>query len=194
MKIVAVPSASENKALEKMPPAGPAGFRCCAARVARNSPSAPWYQDSGWLLPLLIIGVTALLLTAVFWPITAIVRRSFGAKPALDADSLRAYRLSKLAAIAIVLALGVWGITLSKMIGDINNLSAKFDTTVHFAQLLGFVAFIGGCAVLWWHVAKVWGGSRRWPAKLWSIVLALSASVILWTAFVFKLLTLSVNY
>ena len=155
---------------------------------------APWYQDTGWLLPLVIVGATALLLTAIFWPITAMVRRSFGAKPALDADSLRAYRLSKLASIAIVLALAVWGITLSKMIGNINNLSAKFDLVVHFAQLLGFVAFIGGFAVLWWHLAKVWGGSRRWPAKLWSIVLALSASVILWMAFAFKLLTLGVHY
>jgi hypothetical protein len=44
-------------------------------------------------------------------------------------------------------------------------------------------------------VAKVCGGSgRRWPAKLWSVVLALSATVILWTAFVFKLLTFSVSY
>jgi len=41
MKIVAIPSASANKALEKIPPAGPASFRCCAASVPRSSPSAP---------------------------------------------------------------------------------------------------------------------------------------------------------
>jgi CubicO group peptidase (beta-lactamase class C family) len=155
----------------------------------------PWYEDTGWLLPLAIVSLAALLLTAIFWPITAIVRRSFGAKLALDAVSLRVYRWSKLAAVAILVALTLWGVTLSRMIGDINNLTAKFDTTVHLAQLLGFIAFIGGCAVLWWHAAKVWGGSgRRWPAKLWSVVLALSATVILWTAFVFKLLTFSVSY
>jgi hypothetical protein len=156
---------------------------------------APWYEDTGWLLPLVIISLAALLLTAIFWPVTAIVRRSFGAKLALDAGSLRAYRWSKLAALAILIALTLWGVTLSRMISDTNNLNAKFDATVHLAQLLGFIAFIGGCAVLWWHVAKVWGGGgRRWPAKLWSVVLALSATVILWMAFVFKLLTFSVSY
>jgi CubicO group peptidase (beta-lactamase class C family) len=155
----------------------------------------PWYEDTGWLLPLVIISLSALLLTAILWPVTAIVRRSFGAKLALDAASLRAYRWSKLAAVAILIALTLWGVTLSRMISDTNNLSAKFDTTVHLAQLLGFIAFIGGCAVLWWHVVKVWGGTgRRWPAKLWSVVLALSATIILWMALVFKLLTFSVSY
>jgi CubicO group peptidase (beta-lactamase class C family) len=155
---------------------------------------APWYRNSAWLLPLVICSVAALLLTVVLWPVTAIVRRSFGAKLALDAPSLRAYRYSKLAALAILFALGVWGVTLSRMLGDVNNLSAKFDTAVHIAQLVGIVAFVGAFVVLWWHLLKVWGGARRWPAKVWSIVLALSASAVLWTAFVFKLLTLGAYY
>jgi CubicO group peptidase (beta-lactamase class C family) len=155
---------------------------------------APWYQNTAWLLPLLIAGITALVLTVIFWPIVAVVRRSYGAKLALDAQSLRAYRFSKLAALGIVIALTVWGLTLSSMLSDTNNLSSKFDLVVHIAQLLGFVLFIGGCAVLWWHLAKVWSGARRWPAKLWSVVLALSGSVVLWMAFVFKLLTFSVYY
>jgi CubicO group peptidase (beta-lactamase class C family) len=155
---------------------------------------APWYQNTAWLLPLVICSVAALLLTVVLWPVTAIVRRSFGARLALDAPSLRAYRFSKLAALAIVVALSLWGVTLARMFSDVNNLSAKFDTAVHIAQLVGIVAFIGAFVVMWWHLFKVWGGARRWPAKLWSIVLALSASVVLWTAFVFKLLTLGVYY
>ena len=154
----------------------------------------PWYQKAAWLLPLLIASVTALLLTVILWPITAMVRKSFGARLALDAASLRAYKFSKLAAAAILLALAVWGVTLTKLLGDLNNLSAKSDGMVHIAQLLGVVCFIGGFLVLWWHVAKVWGGSRRWPAKVWSIVLAISASAVLWTAFVYKLLTWGVNY
>jgi CubicO group peptidase (beta-lactamase class C family) len=155
---------------------------------------APWYQDSAWLLPLVICGITALLLTVVFWPVTAMVRRSFGAKLALDAHSLRAYRSSKLASAAILAALSLWGVTLSLMLSDINNLSSKFDSVVRIAQVVGIVAFIGGCGVMWWHLFKVWGGARRWPAKVWSIVLALSATAVLWTALVFKLLALGVYY
>jgi len=34
----------------------------------------------------------------------------------------------------------------------------------------------------------------RWPAKVWSIVLLLSTFVILWMAFVFKLIGFGVNF
>jgi hypothetical protein len=35
---------------------------------------------------------------------------------------------------------------------------------------------------------------RRWPAKTWSIVLTLAAFVVLWAAFVFKLISFGTNY
>jgi hypothetical protein len=153
-----------------------------------------WYKNAAWLLPLVILSAVALFLTVIFWPITAIVRRRFGATLALDPGALRAYRWSKFAALAILVALIFWAVSLSLMLSDLNNLGPKFDSVVHTAQLLGIVGFIGGFGVLWWHLAKVWGGARRWPAKVWSIVLALSGSVILWMAIVYKLLGFGVSY
>ena len=47
-----------------------------------------------------------MLLTAVFWPVTAIVRRRFGAGLALGSDALRAYRLSKIGSILLLAGLG----------------------------------------------------------------------------------------
>ncbi len=61
-----------------------------------------------WLLPGIYCALAALLLTAVFWPVTAIVRRRFGARLALGPDALRAYRWSKVAAILMLAALGLW--------------------------------------------------------------------------------------
>ena len=155
----------------------------------------PWYQDSAWLLPLaLCASNVALALTALMWPIAAIVRRRYGALLALDAKSLRAYRWSKIAAILILAALGTWGWTLTSMLKDLNKLSAKFDSTVRFAEFFGIVIFIGGFGVMLWHLWTVWSGTRRWPAKLWSIVLALAAFFVLWVAFVFKLIGLGLYY
>jgi CubicO group peptidase (beta-lactamase class C family) len=153
-----------------------------------------WYQSSAWLLPLLCASLGALLITGLTWPIAAVVRRRFGATLALDPKSLRAYRWSKVAAIVIFAALASWALTVTLMLKDINNLSSKFDSTVRFAQIFGVVAFIGGFGVMLWHLWTVWSGARRWPAKVWSIVLVLAAFVVLWVAFAFNLIGFGLYY
>jgi CubicO group peptidase (beta-lactamase class C family) len=153
-----------------------------------------WYQSSAWLLPLLCASLGALLLTGLTWPIAAVVRRQYRATLALDPKSLRAYRWSKVAAIVIFAALATWALTVTLMLKDINNLSSKFDSTVRFAQIFGIVAFIGGFGVMLWHLWTVWSGARRWPAKVWSIVLVLAAFVVLWVAFAFNLIGFGLYY
>src|SRR6516162_3250164 len=44
----------------------------------------PWYANSAWLMPLLVGGIAALLLTALLWPVSAWVRRSYKATLRLD--------------------------------------------------------------------------------------------------------------
>jgi len=153
-----------------------------------------WYRDTGWLMPLFSLGLGALLLTAVLWPVTAIVRRRYGATLALDAKSLSAYRWSKIGALAIVLALTVWTVAISLMMKDLSNFSSRFNGVVWFAELFGAVAFIGGFVAALWNLATVWRGQRRWPAKTWSIVLALSAFFVLWVALAFNLIHFGTNF
>jgi len=155
---------------------------------------APWYQDTSWLLPVFIASVSALLLTAIFWPINAIVRKRYGTALTLDNASLRAYRLSKIAAVAIITAIAVWGLTVGAMLSDINDLSTGFDPILYFTQALGIIGFIGGFILILQNLNAVWAGQRRWPARIWSIVLALSAFFVLWVAFVFKLIRMGANY
>ena len=45
-----------------------------------------------------------------------------------------------------------------------------------------------------WNLRTAWSGQRRWPAKLWSVVLTLSAASVLWFALVFKLISFGANY
>jgi CubicO group peptidase (beta-lactamase class C family) len=153
-----------------------------------------WYQNSGWLRPMFFVSLAALALTAVFWPVTAIVRRRFGATLTLNPAALRAYRQSKVAAVLIVAAVGVWGATVGLMLKDFNRLTAHFDWMVHLAQFSGIVAFIGGFVLMLLNLRAVWSGGRRWPAKVWSVVLALSSLSILWVAFAFNLIGFGVDY
>jgi CubicO group peptidase (beta-lactamase class C family) len=153
-----------------------------------------WYRNAGWLRPLFFVSLGALVLTAVFWPVTAVVRRRFGATLTLDRPAMRAYRQSRIASVLIVAAVAAWGATVGLMLKDDNNLTAHFDWVIHLAQLFGIVAFIGGLVLILLNVRAVWSGQRRWPAKVWSVVLTFSAFIILWVAFAFHLIGFGVDY
>jgi hypothetical protein len=129
-----------------------------------------------------------LLLTVLLWPVTAIVRRRYGAKLALPPQALLAYRWSKLAALAIVLGMSLWAWAVSSMLKDNTKLTAAFDGILGFVQLFGTVAFLGGFAAMAWNLWAVWTGKRRWPARTWSVVLLLSALLVFWIAVVGKLI------
>ena len=154
-----------------------------------------WYRNSGWLSPVFFVSFGALLLTVLFWPIAAVTRRRYGAALTLNAPGMRAYRLSKIGATAIVAGVVLWGTLLALLLQRNDLMVSGFDWLLHLAQLLGIVGFIGGFSCMLINLRAVWmGGARRWPAKAWSIVLSISAFFVLWVAAVFHLLSFGVNY
>src|SRR5262249_26955440 len=100
----------------------------------------PWYQNGAWLRPLLGARIAALLLTVILWPVMALVRRSYRAPLVLDPVALRAYRLSKIAAVAILAGIGLWGVLFALMLKDTNNLSSRMDPLVWLAEIFGTIA------------------------------------------------------
>jgi len=154
----------------------------------------PWYANSAWLMPLLVGGIAALLLTALLWPVSAWVRRRYQSPLHLDEPSFRAYRWSKIGALLILLGLGLWTLTFALMLKDTNNLDGRLDWLVWLDQIVGTLVFIGGLAAMLWNLRAVWRGARRWPARVWSVVLALSAVVVLWTALACKLISFGTNF
>jgi len=155
---------------------------------------APWYASSTWLMPLFLASIAAVLLTVILWPVAAIVRRRYHAPLVLEPRSLRAYRWSRIAALAISVALGLWALFLSFVLADTGTLGGRLDPLLVLAQLMSIVAFVGGLAAMLWNLVVVWGGKRRWPARVWSIVLAFSAVFVLWVGLVCKLLVVGTNY
>lgn len=154
----------------------------------------PWYADSALLMPLFTGAAIALLFTALVWPFAAIVRRRYRAPLALPLPALKAYRWSRIASVAVLLALGLWLLIFTLIFKDTNNLSSRLDPMIVFAQLFGILAFVGGLLLMLWNLKAVWSSPRRWPARLWSIVLVLSAAVVLWLALVCKLLSIGTHY
>jgi len=151
-------------------------------------------RNAAWLLPALCVSLAALLLTVVFWPVNAIVRRRFRARLDLSAPALRAYRAGKFGALLALAAFLTWTLSVISMFSDLNKTTSAFDPVIRFCQVFGFVAFIGGFLLTLWNLKAVWTGQRRWPAKLWSVVLVLSTFVVLWVAYQFHLIGWGVNY
>ncbi|GAA4748069.1 serine hydrolase [Sphingomonas daechungensis] len=158
----------------------------------------PWYQDSAWLLPLTYLSLAVLFLTMLFWPVRAIVRRRYGAAIGVEGRELQAYRASRLGATAIFLTIVGWIFMISTMFGDLNYLSASFLPVVLSLQVISFITFIGGAAAIVWYAVTVWrrkGGFRAtWKAKLWSLLLVVSAATILWIAIIYHLLGFATKY
>jgi CubicO group peptidase (beta-lactamase class C family) len=154
----------------------------------------PWYQDAAWLAPLLIASVAALLFTVLLWPIAALARRRFGATLGLEPAAIRAFRASKIGAILLLAGVGAWAGLLTWMIEDSNNLAAKSDGVLHAVQITGILTLISGALLILWNLRVVWSGQRRWPAKLWSVILTLAAATVLWIGFAFHLIGLGANY
>ena len=155
---------------------------------------APWYRDSGWLLPMLGLAFAALSITALRWPIAALVRRHYGARFALEARALRAFRWSRIAAAAILAALLGWAFVLGVLLSDVSRLSSRSDPILIFLEVFGVIAFFGGAGAMLWNLGVVWTGHRAWPAKVWSVVLVMSALTVLWVAVAFNLTSFGVNY
>jgi len=154
----------------------------------------PWYKDAAWLLPALLASVAALLATGLQWPIAAIIRRRFGATLALEPPSLRAMRAGKIGAILLMAGVGLWAALLTWLLKDDGNLTSKSDAVIHAVQLFGIVAFFGGAILVTWNLYAVWSGRRRWPARLWSVVLAVAAIIVLWVGWAFHLTGVGTNY
>jgi CubicO group peptidase (beta-lactamase class C family) len=155
---------------------------------------APWYQSSALLTPLLGFAFLVLLLTALLWPVRALVRRNYGQKLVLEGNAKRAHLLSRLAAVAILVVLAGWFGGVTMMLSSLENLSTSTDIFIRILQVLGWVAFVGGFVVLAWNVWVTWKGGYRWPAKVWSIALLLAAAIALWVAIAFDLLSFGINY
>jgi hypothetical protein len=149
----------------------------------------PWYLNSAWLVPLLYASLAVLAITVLLWPTRAIVRRRFGATLALERRELRAFRWSRIAAVAILAVLIGWFVTVSLVSKDMD-----VDPLVLLMGLLSLIAFVGGLLAMLWYAYRIWRGGARWPAKVWSILLVIAAATVLHIAISYHLIGFRTNF
>ncbi len=155
---------------------------------------SPGWRSAGWLVPSLVAGLVAILLTVLAWPVSALVRRHYGVPYRLAGDDAKAHRFVRIGATAALVLFIAWVITITQMMGNLANLSSGMNGWLWLLQLLSLVVFIGALAAAAWNAMVVVRSTRKWYAKLWAVVLVLSLLVLLWVAFAFNLIAFDVNF
>ncbi|HSX56494.1 MAG TPA: serine hydrolase, partial [Sphingomonas sp.] len=148
----------------------------------------PWYSSSAWLTPALLASLAALTLTALFWPIAALVRRHYGARPARSVAEWRAYRLTRAFAGLAVAVMIAWPVFASALLSDFSSLNGELDGTLIALRIATPLILIALLATAAWHLWLVWKGAPGKLRSVWSVVLVMSAIVLLWIATVFHLI------
>ncbi|MEN3748405.1 serine hydrolase domain-containing protein [Sphingomonas sp. HF-S3] len=150
--------------------------------------------STAWLTPALLLSLAALLLTALAWPVAALVRRRYGATSPLSGTALRGHRFTRaFAALAVAVFLG-WFMFLQQLLSGFDNLGGQLDWALILLQLATPIIFVGLLGLSLWNAWLVWHGKRGWLARLWSIVVPLCALVLLWVAIGFHLIGFGLNF
>jgi CubicO group peptidase (beta-lactamase class C family) len=154
----------------------------------------PWWWSSGWLLPVWIVSLVALALTALAWPISAFVRRHYGARYQLEGTPARAHRWIRIASLSVVALMLLWVVAVSAIATNLKYAGPPMDIWISILRILTAVVLIGAVVIALWNAWTVLSGERRWVAKLWSVILALSCLIAFYVGWIFHLPGISANY
>jgi hypothetical protein len=154
----------------------------------------PAHRSSSWIIPTASISLAVLFLTVLLWPIAWFARRRYQAAMPIGGIALRAYKATRWASLVVLLVLVGWVAMISALFGNLENLSGTFDVLLWLLQLAGLIAFIGAVVIAGWNAWVTWKDGRRWPPKVWNALIFVSALVLLYVAFTFNLISMTVKY
>jgi CubicO group peptidase (beta-lactamase class C family) len=154
----------------------------------------PASRSSSWLLPAASVAFGVLLLTVLFWPIGWFARRKYRGTFPLTGTALRGYKWTRWASLAVVLVLVGWMAMIAALFANLENTAGAFDAFMLILQIVGLIAFISAVAITSWNAWLTWRDGRKWTAKTWNSLIAVSSCVLLYVAVTFKLVSMTVNY
>jgi hypothetical protein len=105
----------------------------------------------------------------------------------LSGRDAKAHRVVRLASLVTLLVIITVGVSLVLMFSDFKWLAPGIEKWVSFVRVLTLLTIVGGVAAGLWNAWAVLTSPRRWTAKVWSVVLAVSFLTIFWVGIVFKM-------
>lgn len=148
------------------------------------------FAGTGLELPLAAAAMVLLLLTAIMWPVTALVRRHYKQRSAYTGRRASIFRLARVCAVLAVIAIGLWLLVVTE-VSATNGVSV--EAILHTAQWVSLLAFAGGTGLALWNLMLVLK-APGWVAKLYAIALTAAFAVMLWIALNYHLIGITGQY
>ncbi|WP_404712991.1 serine hydrolase [Sphingomonas sp. MMS24-J13] len=155
---------------------------------------APVSMNAAWLIPALIGALAIMLLTALGWPVVALIRRSYGYRPALAGRGLQLHRATRVTAWLFLIIAAGWMIIVMSIDSNLEAFNGGLDIWMRLLQLLTLVATAGTVLACWNAYATVTTHDRRWWKYGWAVLVALAGLFLVWLLFTMRTVTLSLNY
>ncbi len=141
--------------------------------------------------PLALASLALLALTALLWPIIAVVRWRYGKSFELKGSRAIAYRTVRLGAVLSLAGIGLW---LFDFTQALSTKGANLDLLIHLSQLTCLLGFLGGLAAALWNLSQVLRPGTSWFAKLYGVLLVPAFGFMLWLALTYHLIGTGVNF
>jgi CubicO group peptidase (beta-lactamase class C family) len=155
---------------------------------------SPWNEDSAWNVPLILCVIGVLLLTLLFWPIGALIRRHYGKTLNLTPQQRRLRLIVRLACLFDLLFLVGLAVFFSMAEKDIGVLSPRFNPLLRMIQLVGWLGVLGTLAAVY-NAYLSWREQGRWFWSKAGVTLAALACVaFVWFVFTWNMLHWSLRY
>ncbi|MGV3479298.1 MAG: serine hydrolase domain-containing protein [Sphingobium sp.] len=187
---------SDERLAAKLEAGRPVRFSIDGAAPITVFDRAPWWASAAWLVPGLYGAFCAFAAMLILWPVAALVRRRHGASLDLQPTERRAYLTIRIMAALALLTLVGWGVAISAAVNEhgAQSLPIDIDVILWFMQIASLLVFPAAFAASLWNLRLAWARDHAWPMRLWNVALVMSAAIILWTAFAFRLIGFTTSY
>ena len=155
---------------------------------------APLSMNAGWILPVAGIALFVMVVTALGWPIVALVRRSYRYDPGIGGRGLLLHRTTRATAWLMLVLFGGWAGLVAILTVSASAFDGRLDIWMRLLQLLLLLAIVGTLLSIWNVQAVFSRPGKHKIATAWSVIVALSAVFLVWLALDVKLLTLSLDF
>lgn len=155
---------------------------------------APVGIDAGWIVPTLLAALGLMLLTALAWPVLALMRRVYGYRSPLAGRPLLLDRVMRGTAVASVLVAAGWMGMLAAINSDVGLLDGRLDIWMRLIQLLEIAAIIGTLVSVCNAYLVVRSADRSVAAKIWAVLVPLAGLFLGWFVISMGLLTFGLDY
>ena len=154
----------------------------------------PASRASSWILPLLYLSFAVLLVTFLYWPASWFVRRRYKAELGVTGEARGVYRAARILAGLDVGVLVGWLTFVTVAGSSVTLLTSDSDIWLRLLQIASIVIIPGALGAAAWNAWLTWRDGRRWPRKLWSVLVLLAAFIVLYFALLCHLISLSGSY